>query len=159
MGVQCLHQRHIPALWVNLQRPVWPGRFKALHGLHPVHSIHSTTIPSTLQSTGMFSFCTSFQLRCCLPHCWWCCSCPWSAQCRQCYLCSSRPCSELPACATGISVLVLDEASDGLQRLYLFKLQAAWKQPHSLQAVCPSHVRAALQLSCHLWQELLAEAC
>lgn len=65
MGVQCLHQWHIPALWVNLQRPVWPGRFKALHGLHPVHSIHSTTIPSTLQSTGMFSCCTSFQLRYC----------------------------------------------------------------------------------------------
>lgn len=62
------------------------------------------------------------------------------------------------AACTWVSVLVLDKASDGLQRLCLFRLQRE-KQPHNLQPVCPSRVHAALQQSCHLWWELLAEAC
>lgn len=45
------------------------------------------------------------------------------------------------------AVLVLYEGSDGWQRLYQFRPQAAGKQPCSLQLVCRSHVRAALQLS------------
>lgn len=48
-------------------------------------------------------------------------------------------------CGIGISAPILYKGCCGLQRLYLFRLEAAQKQLHSLHLVSLSH--AALQLS------------
>lgn len=132
---------HIPALWILRDL------FSPVNSQHCTGFIQSmvfilATVPNMLQSRGMFS----------APHAW---SLPlpsevlllhylwyytYQIECSmQGILAVVQQTTFRAICACmwhRISVLILYDARNGLQRLYLFRLQATWKQSHACLMSC-----------------------